>query len=372
MVFYADSFATVAVVLFLHLVHGDHFIIADTGNGRLQLCAAASRGGPCETVGSGLVSHHSVAVDNAGDFVVADEHQIKLCLASSPGALCETVVGFNHLGDSATEVSSPHGVFWDPWRYYVIANTGNNRVQRCVAGILHARCDTVTDGLNGPHAVVMDGNGDYVISDTFNHRVRRCDGGAPSPYCWTVAGSGSAFSPNDGSGANELSYPSGLAIDEDGRYVIADCGNHRIQRCTASFCDTVAGTSEVSGSGQAELYRPRDVALDAEGNYLIADTGNHRIQLCPFLSPGSPCQTVAGTGFGGSGPTELSWPRGVAWVPRRTTSTTATTSSSQSTSFATTPSKSAEAPAVALVSRGRQSSVQVALVSVVTVAHCLV
>ena len=166
MVFFAESSATFAVVLLLHLVRGDHFIIADTYNGQLQLCDAASRGGPCETVGSGLVSPRSVAVDNAGDFVVVDEHQIKLCSASSPEALCETVVGFDHLGDSATELSLPSGVFWDPWRYYVIADTRNNRVQRCVAGILHARCGTVTDGLNVPHAVVMDDNGDYVISDT--------------------------------------------------------------------------------------------------------------------------------------------------------------------------------------------------------------
>ena len=145
MVFYAEAFATFAVLL-LHLVHGDHFIIADTGNGGLQLCAAASRAAPCQAVGLGLVWPSAVAVDNAGDSVVADKHQIKLCLASSPKALCETVVGFDHPGDSATELSSPQGVFWDPWRYYVIADTGNNRVQRCVAGILHARYGTVTDG----------------------------------------------------------------------------------------------------------------------------------------------------------------------------------------------------------------------------------
>ena len=150
MVFYAEAFAMFVVVLLLHLVRGDHFIIADTGNGRLQLCAAASRGGPFETVGSGLVSPRSVAVDNAGDFVVTDEHQIKLCSASSPEAHCETVVGFDHLGDSATELSSPQGVFWDPWRYYVIADTGNNRIQRCMAGILHARCGTATDDLKIP------------------------------------------------------------------------------------------------------------------------------------------------------------------------------------------------------------------------------
>ena len=363
MVSNVEAFAMLAVVLFLHLVRGDHFIIADTGNGRLKLCDAASRGGPCETVASGLVRPRAVTVDNAGDYIVAAGHEIKRCPSASPGTECETVVGFGDNGDGAIELNAPEGVFWDPWRYYVIADTYNNRVQRCVAGILHARCDTVTDALYWPHAVVMDGNGDYVISDTFNHRVRLCNAGTPSPFCQTVAGYGSALSELGGSGANELSFPSGLAIDEDGRYVIADCGNHRIQRCTASICETVAGTSGVAGSGPAELSLPNDVALDEEGNYLVADGVNSRIQLCSAISPGSPCQTVA---------TQLASPDGVARVPRRTTSTTATTGPSQSTGFATTTSKSAEAAAVALVSRGWRSSVQVALASVVAVAHCLV
>ena len=156
-----------AVVLFLHLVRGDHFIIA---------------------VGLGLVSPCSVAVDNAGDFVVATGNQIKRCPSASPGTECETVVGIwrqrrwrHRTRPSGRRLLGPVG-------YYVIADTYNNRVQRCVAGILHARCGTVTDGLNQPYAVVMDGNGDYVISDTNNHRVRLCDAGTPSLHCQNRGG----------------------------------------------------------------------------------------------------------------------------------------------------------------------------------------
>ena len=139
-----------AGVLFLHVVRGDHFIIADTSNGRLKLCDASSPGGQCETVAKGLGWPSAVTVDNAGDYIVATGSEIKRCPSASPGTECETVVGFGDSGDSATELNYPEGVFWDPWRYYVIADTLNNRVQRCVAGILHARCDTVTDGLNLP------------------------------------------------------------------------------------------------------------------------------------------------------------------------------------------------------------------------------
>ena len=54
MVFNVEAFAMFAVVLFLRVVRGDHFIIADFGH--LQLCDAASRGGPCQAVCLGLVS----------------------------------------------------------------------------------------------------------------------------------------------------------------------------------------------------------------------------------------------------------------------------------------------------------------------------
>ena len=74
-----------------------------------------------------------------------------------------------------------------------------------MATVLHAPCHTVTDDLSWPYAVVMDGNGDYVISDTGNSRIRRCVAGAPSPYCQTVTASG------------ELSHSKGFAIDDDGK-----------------------------------------------------------------------------------------------------------------------------------------------------------
>ena len=344
------------VVLLIHVVRGDKFIVADAWNDRLQLCDAAFPGAPCETVAS-VTDPSSVTVDNAGDYIVATGHQIKRCRAASPDAVCEVAVGWEHSGDGDTELHDPQGVFWDPWRFYVIADSWNHRVQRCVATVLHAPCHTVTDDLSWPHAVVMDGNGDYVISDTYNHRIRRCIAGTPSPYCQTVTASG------------ELNRPRGLAIDENGRCVIADWGNHRIQRCAAlaARCETMAGTSGVFASGPTELKYPNDVTLDAEGNYLIADTGNDRIQLCSALAPGSDCQTVAGTGSPGSGATELFSPNSVAWIAPRTTSTTATTGSSTATSSTTTTSTAQ----IALVSSAWRLSV-LPLVSVVAVVHCLV
>ena len=98
-----------AIVLLFHVVRGDHSITADRHNGRLQLCEASSLGAQRQAVGLGLVSLDSVAVDNARETVVADEHQIKRCSAASPGALCETVVGSEYCGAVTTEPHAPEG-----------------------------------------------------------------------------------------------------------------------------------------------------------------------------------------------------------------------------------------------------------------------
>merc|ERR1711933_232781 len=76
--------------------------------------------------------------------------------------------------------------------------------------------------------------------------------------------------------------------------IIADSSNHRIQRCPAaspgSACTTVAGTG-VPGSGATQLKYPIGLAIEPSGHYIIADRNNHRVQRCPAASFGSACTT---------------------------------------------------------------------------------
>jgi hypothetical protein len=135
----------------------------------------------------------------------------------------------------------------------------------------------------------------YLIADTNNHRIQLCPADSPGSGCETVAGtSGSA-----GSSATQLNFPYTVVLDGAGDYVISDHHNDRIQKCPASSpgsaCETVAGTSGSPGNSATQLYRPTSVELDAAGDYVIADLLNHRIQKCPAGSPGSDCETVAST-----------------------------------------------------------------------------
>ena len=63
---------------------------------------------------------------------------------------------------------------------------------------------------------------DYVITDTRNHRVQLCPELSPGGDCLTVAGTGVA-----GSALNQLNWPTSVALDANGDYIIQDILNDR-------------------------------------------------------------------------------------------------------------------------------------------------
>ena len=101
--------------------------------------------------------------------------------------------------------------------------------------------------------------------------------------CITVGGSG-----DRSTGELQLDSPRHATVDGNGKFVISDTNNNRIQLCTTASCTTVAGTGS-SSSGLQELNLPCTVALDSVGDHVIADHANNRIMNCPAFSPMSDC-----------------------------------------------------------------------------------
>src|ERR1035441_8497676 len=121
----------------------------------------------------------------------------------------------------------------------------------------------------------------------------------------TVAGSGTQGFSGDGGSATaaQLLIPAGVAVDASGIVFVADTGNSRIRKVSASgIITTVAGTDSrgFSGAGGpatvARLDSPYGVAVDPSGNLFIADTNNQSIRKG---SASGSITTAAGNGTAG-------------------------------------------------------------------------
>jgi DNA-binding CsgD family transcriptional regulator len=130
--------------------------------------------------------------------------------------------------------------------------------------------------LDSPTGLALGRNGDLYIADTQNNSIRKVDGVLGT--ITTVAGRAS------------LSIPFGVAFRSDGTLFIADSGHNRVLEILPSGgILTVAGTGSEGFSGdggpasEARLSGPNMVALDGNGRLLIADSGNHRVRVVTGL-----------------------------------------------------------------------------------------
>lgn len=188
---------------------------------------------------------------------------------------------------AAGPVATPQGLAYDSAHGRLLAAEGGNQVVQIFDGTSFAVIGTIgIDGaaggdaghLSNPGAVAVDTAANrFLVADTGNSRVQ-IFASTSFALLGTLGVSGVPGSDN-----GHLSAPAGVAADTaDGRIVVADTGNHRVQIFDARSLAPVGtiGVTGVAGNDNAHLSAPQAVAIDpATGHLLIADSGNARIQV---------------------------------------------------------------------------------------------
>jgi trimeric autotransporter adhesin len=315
----------------ISLDRAGNLYIADLGNARVRKvsidgtiqtvagggsfpAANSGQGGPATSVE--FIQPRNVALDGGGSLFISDFGANQVYSVARDGTLMlaagtgEPGFSGDNSGALLAQLNAPAGLAVDAAGAVYIADSGNNRVRKVYGGtiitVFHTPGPTglafdsrgalyiAASGYFGTPSqqnsivasaidVAADQSGDLFVSG--GSYVREISAGGTLT---TVAGNGVSqnFGGDNGpASAARLSSPTGVAMDADGNWYIADTLNNRIRMVTpGGVIRTIAGTGPAGSAGDngpamaAQLNAPRGLAFDIFGNLLIADSGSNEIR----------------------------------------------------------------------------------------------
>ena len=140
-------------------VAGKHAYCTSSGTGPVQKTNMVN--GNKQTIASGFVNAHGIAVDAAGNVYVAD---------SQNNAIKKIPVGSNTTVTLASGFNNPYGVAVDASGNVYMTDAGNNAVKEILSN--GGAPVALGSGFNNPTGVALDAAGNLFVADDFNSSVK--------------------------------------------------------------------------------------------------------------------------------------------------------------------------------------------------------
>lgn len=118
-----------------------------------------------------------------------------------------------------------------------------------------------------PQSIVVAGELVYV-ADSCNHRI----------VVFDLDGNWRKNLGAVGTGPGQFRFPYGLDIDTQGKLIVCEFGNNRVQRIDPETGQSL-GAWGVAGRAPGELAYPWSAVTDGDGDTVIVDAGNNRLQV---------------------------------------------------------------------------------------------
>ena len=251
----------------------------------------------------------AVAIDSRGALYVADAGEIGRVRRIDRDGTVTTLPGtFN----------SPSGVALDRAGDILVAETAANRIRKISPdgavttlagdGTAGYRDGAATQArFNGPIGLAADADGNVYVTDSYNDRIRviTADG-----QVRTLAG-GDAPGSADGHGAlAAFDTPTGITIDRHGMLLVADSGNNAVRRVTPDG-DVLTLARTGTGDGADLLSGAVGLASTWDGFIYVASYKRGRIVQ---VSPSGALRVLTGPGATLAGNAEVRFvgPAGIA------------------------------------------------------------
>ena len=260
--------------------------------------------------GAAFNSPYGVAVDASRNVYVADTFNDKI-RKITPGGVVTPFAGSGSRGDqdgtgTAASFFGPEGVAVDSGGNVYVADTSNKKIRKITpagavttfagSGAAGSVDGTGTEAsFDGPAGLAVDFAGNVFVADSSSNKIRKI---SPGGLVSTFAGSGAVGSADGLRTAASFNAPSGVAVDGTGNVYVADRGNSKIRKITATgVVSTWAGSGQpgnADGTGTAASFgAPSGVAADASGTLYVTDLVNNNVRKISKLA--TPCTPDAFT-----------------------------------------------------------------------------
>lgn len=202
-----------------------------------------------------------------GRIVVCDTHYHRVVIFSRDG---EQLASFGGYGTGPGEMIYPVGITTDPDGYLYICEYGSNdRVQKLTAEgrfvLQLGTFGTAAGQLQRPSGLAW-ADGKIYVADAVNHRIEVFNAGT-GQYLGTLARP---------EGGLALRLPYDLVLDSERQtLLVVEYGAGRVSEL--GLDGSLRGRFGRIGTGTGELATPWGIAIDRQGRLLVADTGNRRI-----------------------------------------------------------------------------------------------
>ena len=198
-----------------------------------------------------------------------------ICLLASTVA---AEVGGTIVAESDRNFSQPHDLVLSPDGVFLyVADVGNDRIKVLDPVTLATLGAFAAGQLSGPHDVAFDLQGRLLVADTHNHRIA----------IYEVDGASGVFAGEIG---DPLRKPEGVDVAADGTIYVTSASLHTVTKIRDG---AIVGSV---GGGDNRYSRPHDIEVAPDGRVVVADPGNDRLQILDadlgFL------RTVGGPEFG--------------------------------------------------------------------------
>ncbi len=249
-------------------------------------------------------SPDGITTDSAGNVFVADTGNNAIRKIAVDGTVT-TVAPTTSAGPSATgftdgttataKFNAPSGIAVDNAGNIIVADDGNNAIRlistdgtvttiaagKSPAGTVAGSGDVQ---MNHPHALTRDSDGNVFVTDSENNLIKKIVIDGKSAIVETIAGDGSAgFNEDDVDGKNaKFKKPHGIG-NKNGNIYVSDHENSAIRLITPSgnvilyAGNGKAGDKDGSGD-DAEFNKPRGIAIDKNENVFVCDYQNNKIK----------------------------------------------------------------------------------------------